>query len=384
MVPVSQPPILGGWIRVLGNKIVEIGSGTPPSSATDLGDVALLPRLVNAHTHLEFSDCGAPIGRPGTSLSDWIGQVVAARGNTTPLQKAKAISRGISESAEYGVCLIGEITTPPGDYGLAGEPPQVHSFAEVLGLTQQRSDERLKAAATHLHADSRAGLSPHAPYSTSRQAIESCVNLAIQHRRALAMHVAESPTERELLVHGTGAFVDALQAIGAWQPGLFPWSGDPMLDLIDQLSTVSRVLLIHGNDLSAHEIERLAGYPQMSVVYCPRTHAFFRYDKHPVDRLLAAGVSVALGTDSRASNPDLSVWGEVQYLLRQRTDLDPHAVITMATANGADALGRPDLGRLTAGAKATIGLVRTGAAKLEYLYESFAEQEFKPLLPNDL
>ena len=374
MVPVSQPPIHRGWVQVSGNEIVKVGSGNPDSPLTDLGDVALLPRLVNAHTHLEFSDCNLPIGRPGTPLSVWIGQVVAARVQATPAQKATAIAQGIKESDDHGVGLIGEITTPPCRYGPGLQGPQIHSFAEVLGLTQQRSDERLAAAKQHLSVDPRAGLSPHAPYSTSRQVIQSCVDLAKRYQRSLAMHVAESPAERELLTTGSGSFVGALKELGAWQSGLFPWGSDPFSDLIDQLSLAERVLLIHGNDLSTTEIERLTRYPQMSVVYCPRTHAFFGYQPHPVDRLLAAGVRVALGTDSRASNPDLSVWGEVQYLLRRRADVDPDAVIEMATVGGADALGRPDLGRLQAGAMATFGLVRTQATTLDELYESFAEQ----------
>ncbi len=379
VVPVSQPPLHRGWVQVLGSNIVKVGSGNPDSPVTDLGDVALLPRLVNAHTHLEFSDCDLPIGRPGTPLCDWIGQVVASRVQATAAQTATAIAHGVKESDDNGVCLIGEITTPPCRYSASRQWPQIHSFAEVLGLTQQRSDERLAAAREHLSANSHAGLSPHAPYSTSRQAIQSCVDLARRHRRTLAMHVAESPAERELLTHGSGCFVDALKELGAWQTGLFPWSSDPFLDLIDQLSLATRALLIHGNDLSAVEIERLTRYPQMSVVYCPRTHAFFRYQQHPVDRLLAAGVRVALGTDSRASNPDLSVWGEVQYLLRHRPDLDPHSVIEMATVCGADALGRPDLGRLEAGARATLGFVHTRAARLDDLYKSLAEQGFQSL-----
>jgi cytosine/adenosine deaminase-related metal-dependent hydrolase len=224
-----------------------------------------------------------------------------------------------------------------------------------------------------------AGISPHAPYSTSPAAISACVDLAIRHRRVLAMHVAESPAERELLAAGTGEFATALAKLGVWQAGLFPWPGNPVEDLIGMLSQAPRALLIHGNDLNSREIRLLAEQSQMTLVYCPRTHAFFGYGKHPVDQLLAAGVRVALGTDSRASNPDLDLWKEVQFLLKHRADLDPASVIAMATVHGADAWGRTDLGRIDRGCSARLGWVATDASNTDLLFASFAENAFHPL-----
>lgn len=381
IVPINRPPIQGGWVQLQGEKVVDVGSGKPPAQAEQLGDVALLPRLVNAHTHLEFSDCRQPIGQQGTLLSDWIGEVVAARAGTTAEQKVDAIQAGMNESREYAVALIGEITTPPCQYSEVGDSHQICPFAEVLGLSPQRYEERIAAATEHLNQNPTAGISPHAPYSTSPAAIARCVDLAGKHQRGLAMHVAESPAERELLTTGQGPFAEALKNLGAWQQGLFPWSGEPIKELIDRLAAAPRVLLIHGNDLSDDEITQLAQHPHITIVYCPRTHHFFQYDRHPVDRLIAAGVSVALGTDSRASNPDLNVWGEVQYLLKHRADLDPNAVLSMATTAGAHALGRSDLGRIQAGATASFAFLRTQATTIDDLFASFAETNALSPLP---
>jgi cytosine/adenosine deaminase-related metal-dependent hydrolase len=377
--PIARPPIQDGWLRIEGERIVDVRSDARPAEAEDLGDVVLLPCAVNAHTHLEFSDCPRPIGQVGTPLSEWIGQVVAARGGRTRQRHDQAIKRGLEESQQAGVCLIGEIATPPCEYPASMSSPEIYTFAEVLGLSQDRSDERLAAAAAQLAARTDAGISPHAPYSTSREAIASCLDLAIRNNRIVAMHVAESPAERELLVRGSGPFAAALKSLGVWRDGLFPWSDHPVIDLINQLSAAPRALLVHGNDLTDAEIELLARYPQMTVVYCPRTHAFFQYDRHPVDRLLAAGVRIALGTDSRASNPDLNLWREVQHLFRHRPDLDPAAVLAMATMAGADALGRPDLGRIETGACARLGTVATSASHIDDVFADLAEHEFLTL-----
>ena len=204
IVPVNAPPIHGGWIRVQGQRIVEIGSNSVPSGAHDLGDVAVLPGLVNAHTHLEFSDCVLPVGDPGMPLAKWIGEVIVARSRLAgdrQLARESGIQLGLAESAECGVRLLGEIATPPCNYEPVGDFPSVEliSFAEVLGLSPVRFTERLDAAVAHNDEYDHAAWSPHAPYSTSRSAIEVVVSQSCRSGRPLAMHVAESPAERELL-----------------------------------------------------------------------------------------------------------------------------------------------------------------------------------------
>lgn len=388
LIPIYRAPIHAGWVRIRHGQIVEIGTGRNPEGK-DLGDVALLPRLINAHTHLEFSDCRCPIGEPGMPLARWIGEVVSARATSGESGRDHAVSVGLSEIAETGTCLAGEISTPPCAYpdrtftSLDGESESdfvaLVSFAEVLGLSEERSSERLDAARRHILGNKDSGISPHAPYSTSLSTIRSCAMFARDQGRPLAMHFAESPDERQLLLGGTGPFVDALKSIGAWRDTLFPWSAGAYENLIDQVSIAPRGLLIHGNDLTDSEIDRIARNENLTVVYCPRTHAFFGYENHPLDRLLSAGVRVALGTDSRASNPDLNLWSELQHVLRHRQDVPTMEVLKMATINGAVALGHADLGHLEPGAKALLGFVRSDAANVEQLYTDLSEADFHPL-----
>ncbi|TWU41087.1 amidohydrolase family protein [Novipirellula artificiosorum] len=368
--PISGPPFYHGWIRIRDQRVTEFGSGQAPRGAVDLGDVAILPQLVNAHTHLEFSDCTVPVGEVGVTLDQWIGEVVAARKNATEESKAKAIRAGVEESARAGVALVGEIATPPVvgtiEAGTIEEGGmEIISFAETLGLSESRGAERLAAARHHLQSFPTAGISPHAPYSTTPEVIQQCIELAIRHRRPLAMHVAESPSERELLESATGPMADRLKTMGVWREGLFPWPKDPFCHLIAMLAKAPRSLLIHGNDLRPNEMACVAKHPQMTVVFCPRTHAFFGYPRHPVDLMLRHGIPVALGTDSRASNPDLNLWDEVRFLLNHRQDLDPQDVLAMATIHGANALGRLDLGRIRGGSLARFGCVPTDACSLQ-------------------
>ncbi|OYP37284.1 hypothetical protein CGZ80_05660 [Rhodopirellula sp. MGV] len=399
-----SPPIENALITFVEGTIVEIKpAGTDPVQAIDLGDVAVLPKLVNAHTHLEFSDCESPIGTPGIALADWIGEVMRARGQTDLAARQANIAKGLAESVAGGVGLIADIATTPStyppleDFAVQGNPVRIVSFAEILGLSSERGDERFQSAVRHCDSLDRQGdrcqpaISPHAPYSTPIDLVRRGVELASHSADGMlvAMHLAESPEERELLANGTGRFAEVLKNAGLWRDGLFPVSAtEPILEYLRILASAPRSLAVHGNDFRADEIDFLAQNPSISVVYCPRTHAFFGYDVHPVDRLLRSGVRVALGTDSRASNPDLSLWEELRFLLNRRQDLDPIRVLEMATIMGAEAIGMDQssgvnqtFGRIEAGNSGvgSLFLVPTRAATLNGVYADFARTETSQL-----
>ncbi len=294
IIPVSSPPVHGGWVRILDGRIAEVGGGKAPAGAEDWGDVAILPRLVNAHTHLEFSDFQRPVGEHGISIADWIGLVVASRASTTATEKQKAIDRGLTELWDTGSLLAGEITTPPCVYPQGSAIPRLVTFAEVLGLSKGRADERLAAAIDHVLASRDGAFSPHAPYSVSRDAMEATLGFAQKHDRMVAMHVAESPEERELLSNGSGPLAETLIALGVWQHGLFPWGADPYCQLIERLAAARSVLLVHGNDLNEKEVQVSSGPPQCHRCLLP-AHASLLWVQ------AASGCSHACGGSPRCT-----------------------------------------------------------------------------------
>lgn len=398
IMPIERPPIHGGHVLVSNGRVVEVGCGQPATRfdhTVRLDDHAILPGLVNAHTHLEFSDLTEPIGRDDSgksrlSLDRWITEVIAHRQSAQQAPPSDRIAKGIAETSATGTRLIGEISTGDEDtiFGLMRAPSgtEVIAFSEVIGLSQARWQQRLAAAQAVTAKDPHAGYSPHAPYSLSTSGLQATLQAAIGDRRPIAMHVAESPDERLLLETGRGPFAESLRDLGVYRDGLFPWPGD-WLDsgatygpLLKFLLAAHSVLLVHGNDLNDTEISVIARHQHASVVYCPRTHAYFEYPTHPVARLLNAGVRVALGTDSRASNPDLNLWREIQHLLRHRQDLSPHDVIRMGTVWGGEAMGRKDVGRLATGATPRLGTVVTTANTVDALYRDLADGDYQPVL----
>ncbi len=174
----------------------------------------------------------------------------------------------------------------------------------------------------------------------------------------VAIHLAESREELELLATHAGPFRQLLDDLGVWNPGGIPRGSRP-IDYIKLLAVAPRALVIHGNYLDAAEIAYLAGRAdRMSVVYCPRTHAYFQHELYPLAAMLAAGVNVALGTDSRASNPDLSLLAEMRHIARHHPQIPTETIIQMGTLNGARALGLADLiGSLNVGKLADLTVV---------------------------
>ncbi len=366
IVPVDGRPIDGGVVVVQGGRIVTVGDDRG-GNLVDLGEVAIVPGFVNPHTHLEFSALPAPLS-PGLPFTGWLKRVIQYRREHPGIVR-EAIQAGLKEAAASGTTLIGDIATTgwsPGDYQLddgdRSVGPRVVVFQELLGLSPERIEPLCARADTQLCDDAvgsiaRQMLSPHAPYSVHPDVVEHAISLTAAHRgRTLAMHLAETAAERELLESGGGEFRTFLEEVGVWQPNLF--GGRSYRDLLESLGDLPRGLIVHGNDLRDKELMRLAQFPHLTTVYCPRTHAAFGHPPHPWLTLISLGGTVAIGTDSRASNPDLSMWNELQFVAEQFPDVPHHTLLKLGTLAGASALGlRAECGSLTPGKRADFAVI---------------------------
>lgn len=340
--PIEGPPLENGVVETEDGLIAAVHDRHTPD-ACDLGNVALLPALINCHAHLEFSSLENPFS-PSAPFTSWIKSLVAYRISRTvsPLDSIRA---GLKESADNGVTLVGEIATA--DWPLEIDPstsPALVVFRESLGRTPEQIETQLASARRHLELGSTCGtpqivfgLSPHAPYSVHPVLLKELVSLAIEFDAPLAMHLAETPAELQLLQNGTGEFAEMLKSFGAWEPSMFDGSRQ-IIDDLRQLARSPCALVIHGNYLTDPGIELIASTPQLSVIYCPRTHHYFGHTSHPWQELIDRGINVALGTDGRGSNPDLSIWNELRFLTAKHPEIDPAKLLPLATLNGAHAL----------------------------------------------
>ncbi len=350
ILPVDRPPIANGVVYCRAGKIEQIGEhiDVPNAQIHDLGDVAIIPGLVNAHTHLEFSDLDQPLGDPSLGFPKWIEAVISHRhAHSSPADKPAAIKKGISESLKSGVVAIGEIATTPWKQESYDERVHGVVFHEQLGnnpLESHSKTNEIESRIKHLASRTwQAGISPHAPYSTSLNLFQSLVKLASKNHSRVAMHLAETLEEVEFIETGKGPFAEMLDRLGVQ----FSRNGPIKIeDYLQQLATVN-TLIVHGNFLDIDELEMIAGFDNQSIVFCPRTHKYFGHPEYPLRTMLDLGINVAVGTDSRASNPDLDLFAELKQIFATQNatqnEIRPEEILRMGTQGGAIALGCDEL-----------------------------------------
>jgi cytosine/adenosine deaminase-related metal-dependent hydrolase len=332
--PVASPPLECGLLTIAGDRVAAVqprGTCTPD---LDLGDVAIIPGLVNAHTHLDLT--GARGKAPPTSdFTAWLRSVIGYRRQRTPEQVQTEVRMGIAECLRYGTTLVGDIAAEGTSWdALSAAPLRAVVFRELIGVSPERAavawegfqwwQKSVEATET-----CRPGVSPHAPYSVA----ESLYVQATNTHMPLTIHLAESLEELDLLGDRCGSFETFLKDLGAWAPERLMYSPWRAVELSDP---VQPNVFVHCNYLSAAS---LTSFNYGTVVYCPRTHATFGHRPHPFRQFLNRGVRVAIGTDSLASNPDLDVLAEARHVHSHHPDLSGAVLLCMATLSGAGALG---------------------------------------------
>ena len=347
VVPIDGPPLEWGQVHIEGEKITGVSKAGTVDVDENLGEVILLPGLVNAHTHLDLT--GFPQEKKdGSNFLDWIDSVIAHRMSTTPLQMQEHIQKGIDQSLKAGVCLIGDISAGGHSWNLLSQSKLGGMvYFELLGLRRDRAQMALEAFLSWIERikpkdDLSPGVSPHAPYTVRIELL----NFAIEQELPLQMHLAETLLEIELLQTRKGPFADWLIAKNVYdESGMVP-SVRNILQLLDRNS---QSVLVHGTCLTDFSEKR------RKLVYCPRTHDFFNSSPHPMPKMLSAGWEIALGTDGLSSNPDLNVLTEARFVRAKFPQLSPDQILRMITINGA-ALLRADRknGSLTRGKYANL------------------------------
>ncbi len=296
--PVAGDPIPDGFVAVEGERIVAVGrcgAGVPPARSIagetpapqevrDLGNVAILPGLVNAHAHLDFSGLCAPLGRRGIALADWIRLAMDYRRQAGDALSS-SVADGLRECVRCGVTTLGNIVQP-GQAAAANvvrtrrvrtvAPLDVTAFIELIAPVADRVAAAVELARSHLHSvpllrrssagDIAPGLGPHAPYSVHPELLAAVVELSTAEAVPLAMHLAESPEELELLQYGSGPLRTLLEELGTAEnsrgltaPGR---SGMRPMDYLRRLAAAHRALVVHGNYLADDEIAFLARRPR--------------------------------------------------------------------------------------------------------------------------
>ena len=345
VLPMAGDPIDDGAVAIEGNKIAEVGKFADlikrySGIALDLGEQVLLPGLINAHCHLDYTTLRGKIA-PQYSFADWIRAINAEKSKLTEQDYLDSIKAGFAEAARFGTTTIVNLVAFPHLAPAIKEPIRTWWFGELIDVRNpERAEQIADEAADSLTAKTRWGLAPHAPFTASPRLYARCEEISRTQNVRLTTHLAESLEEMQMSFDQTGPMLQFLDSIGA---DLFESNGEtPVRHLLRTCRLDDRWILAHLNSVLEGDLRALAlSETKPHVVHCPRSHSYFRHEPFELElfRQFQFKFNVCLGTDSLASNPDLSLFGEMRELLRKHPSISPRQALEMATLNGAAALG---------------------------------------------
>ena len=373
VVPVTSPPEANGIVAVEGDRIAYVGpaADAPPGDDVDLGDVILTPGLVNAHCHLELTAMRGFL--EDLDFRRWILRLTSARGAVFDRDALLDAARyGIEEGLRAGITTFADTSeSAVGLQAMREAAVRGIVFQEVFGpdpsqCARSIADLREKIGGLRYLETPlvRVGVSPHAPYTVSDDLFRATAALARELNLPVAVHVAESELETQLVSTGSGGFADGLRRRGI---DVAPRAESPIALLQACGVLDARPLLIHCIRVNAADVERIAS-SSSSVAHCPVSNAKLGHGVAPLLDLLAAGIPVGIGSDSMASNNRMDLLEEARIaLLAQRAvsrlgDAPEAAdMIDLATIAGARALGLDaQIGSLETGKQADLAAFAIG------------------------
>lgn len=361
VLPVGSPPIDDGAVLVDGAEIASVGrfedlrSSNSSAQVVDHGESILLPGLINAHCHLDFTVMRGAILTTG-SFSAWVRRINEIKRSLSDDEYVASIGAGLRELRNWGTTTVLNIESLP-ELMVHMPPPAIRTwwFYELLDIRNRIHTEEVVVGALSFFEQRPSwhggfGLSPHAPYTTSiglYQLIRFCSE---KYGMPFTTHLAESDEEMQMFAEGSGPLFDFLKSLGRDMRDCGKVT--PIRHLIEADALPRGAILAHMNQLGPGDEELLASKSgAYAIVHCPNCHEYFGRPPFPYDVFRRNGFRVSLGTDSCASNHGLNLFDEMQTFRRSFPAVAPAEILEMVTRNPAAALGTK-IGELAPGFRA--------------------------------
>ena len=350
VVTVDGAPIENGAVAVSGDRIVDVGRFSEVTARhsgqeiTDLGEQVLLPGLINAHCHLDYTCLRGKIPRQ-KSFADWIRAINAEKSKLSPEDYVASINEGFAEAKRFGTTTIANLT----------------AFPELIDVrSPHRANELVDSAVESLKLAQNYGLAPHAPFTASKNLYQRCEEAGAN--VLLTTHLAESREEMEMFRDASGPLYEFMKSIGRDMGDC--GNGTPLELFVSapyaHPARTGRALpqwiVAHVNELTESDFQLLEKIrTKFHVVHSPRSHQYFGHSRFPFKRLHTLGLNVSLGTDSLASNESLNLFAEMRAFQRSEPEKSPEKIFEMITVNPASALRQQNrLGRIRPGFRADL------------------------------
>ena len=358
VVTMDGAPIENGAVAISGNRIIDLGSfdevkGRNSGEIIDLGEQALLPGLINAHCHLDYTCLHGKIP-PQKSFADWIRAINAEKAKLSGTDYLSSITEGFAEAKRFGTTTVANLTAFPELISQIHSPIRTWWFAELIDVRSlEQANELVDLAIESLRLAENWGLAPHALFTASPDLYRCCEEIARRESILLTTHLAESPEEMEMFRDGSGALYDFMKSIGR---DMSDCGGMTPLAAFIGIGRALPIewIVAHLNELAESDFDLLGrSTRKFHVVHSPRSHGYFAHSRFPFKELRALKFNLCLATDSLASNESLSLFAEMRAFQRNEPGLSPDKIFEMVTVNPALALDQSRHG-------GTMGRIRPG------------------------
>lgn len=338
----------------------------------------LCPGFVNAHCHLELSHLRGAIPQ-GTGLIPFLQAVVKTRQAFSEEDRRSARHAALDEMVREGIVAVGDIANVADSTDLRARPgaPHIHTFVESIGFDESRAGQSFEAAEKWLRifaetpaAEGRLAqqsITPHAPYSVS-EALFRRIS-AHDERASISVHNQETDAERMWYTNGTGPVRDLLSGLGLDISRFSPSGKSSMLTYMEWIAPTHPLLLVHNTDTAIEDIVAAeARFPLLAWCLCPGANLYIEGRLPNVPMLAQQAKSICLGTDSLASNTQLSVLTEMRILREHFSEIGEEELLRWATLNGARALQMDDrIGSFEVGKKPSVLLLDEDFSRVQRL-----------------
>jgi cytosine/adenosine deaminase-related metal-dependent hydrolase len=355
VVTMDGLPIDNGAVAVSGSRITNVGKFSDISKqhsteeVVDLDDHALLPGLINSHCHLDYTCMRGKIPRQ-ESFTDWIRAINAEKANLSAEDYVCSIKEGFAEANRFGTTTIANLTAFPELIPRIKSLVRTWWFAELIDVREpSRANEIVDAALEKLKSTEHWGLAPHAPFTASANLYRRCEEIARSEDVPLTTHLAESREEMSMFRDASGPLYEFLKEIGRDMSDC--GQETPLAHFMRHIDFEDPWLITHLNELAKNDFDLFArSRNQFSIAHCPRSHAYFEHSPFQFERFCELGFNIGLGTDSLASNEDLSLFAEMRSFQKEFPDVSAEEILKMVTTKSARALRRENsLGRIRSG-----------------------------------
>lgn len=364
-----QPPIKNGILICEDDgtiaEVVDTGGNIPERAGLEFYSGILVPGFINAHCHLELSHLWKKIPEK-KGIGDFIGNINRLRNEETENIETE-MQKADRRMWAAGIAAVGDISNSILSLNIKKSSKIFyHTFIETFGFHPDRA-ERAFEWAKFVQQEFKenkleATVVPHSPYSVSAPLFQKIREKAEAEKSILSIHNQESPAEAQFYKDGTGPIAKHLQYnlgidISHWKPS----GKSSLVSVLEYLPKNNPLLLVHNTFTQKQnlvELERLRELKKTHFVLCPSSNLYIENQLPPVNLFREEKLNICIGTDSLASNHELSVLEELITLQHYFHEIDLEELFGWSTINGAHALGISDeFGSFEIGKKPGVNLI---------------------------